>query len=296
MLLAVNLHARRARRARDARDRAEARLRAAGHSVTVIECDRDAERFSAAIARHRGAIDVAAIGGGDGTLISALAGVRAAGVPLLVLPLGTVNELARTLSIPFDVEAACALIDHGALRRIDVGSVNGRLFFNEASIGLSARVSAEQTEEVKSRFGMLAILVATLRALGSMRPYHLDVESEHGTRRFRTVQLTVANSYRFGGVVENSEARIDDGYLDLYSIDLRHWWDALSVIASVALRRFPKSHCVTDLRGRRFFVSARRRHRVFADGEHATYTPAEFTILRRALDVFVPPGGGNDAA
>lgn len=289
VLLAVNPHA---RRGHDARDRAEASLRKAGHTVTVIECERDTACFTAAIGRHRGAIDVAAIGGGDGTLISALAGVREAGVPLLILPLGTINELARTLAIPFDVEAACALLDAGTQKPIDVGSVNGHLFFNEASIGLSTHVAAEQTEEVKSRYGMLAIPIATLRSLGSMRPYRLDVETEHGMRRFRTVQLTVANSYRFGGVVENVEARLDDGLLDLYSIDVRHWWDAFAIIVAVALRRFPKAHCVTDLRGRRFVVSSRHRHRVFADGEHATHTPAEFTILPAAIQVFVPHVAG----
>jgi diacylglycerol kinase (ATP) len=293
VLLAINPHA---RRGRDALARAEASLRAAGHAVTVIACERDAARFTAAIGRHRGAIDVAAIGGGDGTLISALAGVRAAGVPLLILPLGTINELARTLAIPFDVEAACGLLDAGTQTPIDVGSVNGHLFFNEASIGLSTHVAVEQTEEVKSRWGMLAIPIATLRSLGSMRPYRLDVETEYGTRRFRTVQLTVANSYRFGGVVENTEARLDDGMLDLYSIDVRHWWDAFAIVVSVALRRFPKSHCVTDLRGQRFVVRSRRKHQVFADGEHATQTPAEFTILPAAIQVYVPRARGKNAA
>ena len=293
VLLAVNPHA---RRGDNARERALSALREAGHQVLVIECDRDPKAFSAAIAAKRGEFDVAAIGGGDGTLISAIAGIRAAGVPLLILPLGTINELARTLAIPFDIEAACRVLDEGGRHAIDVGDVNGHLFFNEASIGLSTHVAAEQTEEVKSRWGMLAIPLATLRSLGSMRPYRLEVETENGKRRFRTVQLTVANSYRFGGVVENTEARIDDGLLDLYSIDVRHWWDAFSVVVSVALRRFPKSKCVTDLRGRRFFVTSRHRHRVFADGEHATHTPAEFTILRRAIEVYVPQSVRVDAA
>ncbi len=285
VLLAVNPHA---RRGDDAGGRAEAALRAAGHTVTVIDCERDPQVFSSAIARRRGQIDVVAIGGGDGTLISAIAGIRELAVPLLILPLGTINELARTLSIPFDIESACRVLDDGVPHAIDVGDVNGHHFFNEASIGLSTHVVAEQTEEVKSRWGMLAIPLATLRSLGSMRPYRLAVETEHGQRHFRTVQLTVANSYRFGGVVENTEARIDDGVLDLYSIDVRHWWDVFSILVSVALRRFPKSYCVTDLRGRRFLVTSRRRHRVFADGEQATHTPAEFTILRRALEIYVP--------
>lgn len=284
VLLAVNG---RARRGRDAQARAAAALRANGHEVVVTETRRSAD-LKRAIARTHG-IDVAAVGGGDGTLISAIGGLRSAGIPLLILPLGTINELARTLSIPPDIEAACALLETGRTHAIDVGCVNGVWFFNEASIGLSTHVAREQTGEVKSRWGMLAIPIATLRAWRSLRPYHLDVECGDGTRfAFRTVQLTVANSYRFGGVVENPDATIDDGTLDLYSIAFRHWWDPFEILAAVVAKRFPQAKGVQTLRGTRFVVRGRHPHHVFADGEPATRTPAEFIVVPKAISVYVP--------
>lgn len=287
VLLAVNV---RARRGRDARSRAAAALRERGHEVVVADT-RKAADLERAIAGERGRIDVAAVGGGDGTLISAIAGLRSAGVPLLILPLGTINELARTLAIPPNIEAACGLLETGQTHAIDVGCVNGVWFFNEASIGLSTHVAREQTGEVKSRWGMLAIPLATVRALGSLRPYHLEVELENGEQTvFRTMQLTVANSYRFGGVVENPQARIDDGTLDLYSIELRRWWDPIEILGAVALKRFPAAKGVQTVRGKRFVVRSRRPHHVFADGEPATKTPAEFTVVPQAISVYVPRG------
>jgi YegS/Rv2252/BmrU family lipid kinase len=287
VLLAVNV---RARRGRDARSRAAAALRERGQEVVVADT-RKAADLERAIAGERGRIDVAAVGGGDGTLISAIAGLRSAGVPLLILPLGTINELARTLAIPPNIEAACGLLETGQTHAIDVGCVNGVWFFNEASIGLSTHVAREQTGEVKSRWGMLAIPLATVRALGSLRPYHLEVELENGEQTvFRTMQLTVANSYRFGGVVENPQARIDDGTLDLYSIELRRWWDPIEILGAVALKRFPAAKGVQTVRGKRFVVRSRRPHHVFADGEPATKTPAEFTVVPQAISVYVPRG------
>jgi YegS/Rv2252/BmrU family lipid kinase len=285
VLLAVNT---RARRGRDGRDRAVDALRSRGHEVIVADT-RSATDLELTLVRSAGRIDVAAIGGGDGTLISAIGGLRRIGVPMLILPLGTINELARTLAIPATIEGACDLLDSGETHAIDVGCVNGFWFFNEASIGLSTHVAREQTGAVKSRWGMFAIPLATARAWRSLRPYHLDVELETGERTaFRTMQLTVANSYRFGGIVENTEARIDDGTLDLYSIELRHWWDPLEIIGAVALKRFPDARGVQTIRGRRFVVRGRHRHHVFADGEPATRTPAEFTVVPRAITVYVP--------
>jgi YegS/Rv2252/BmrU family lipid kinase len=263
-------------------------LRERRHEVIVADTHKPAD-LERAILAQRGRIDVTAIGGGDGTLISAIGGLRSVGVPLLILPLGTFNELARTLGIPLDVGAACALLETGVPQPIDVGCVNGFWFFNEASIGLSTHVAREQTGEVKSRWGLLAIPLATVRAWRSLRPYHLEVEPEQGERkRFRTMQLTVANNYRFGGIVENPAARIDDGVLDLYSIELRHWWDPLEILSAVALKRFPDARGVQTLRGRRFVVRSRHRHRVFADGEPATTTPADFSVVPRAISVYVP--------
>lgn len=228
------------------------------------------------------------MGGGDGTLIAAIDGVRRAGVPLAILPLGTINDLARTLALPFGTVAACALVDDGRPRAIDVGRANGVWFFNEASIGMSTHVAREQTGRLKGRLGMLAIPVATLRALRFMRPYHLTVKWEGGERTFRTVQLTVANSYRFGGYVENPDAAIDDGALDLYSIDIRRPWDVFEVVSAVVRKRFPSSRNVTTIRSQSFTVTGRHPHHVSADGEDAGMTPVEFNVVPHALEVLVP--------
>ncbi len=288
VLLAVNT---RARRGRDARDRAAAALRARGHTVIELQTDGKPGALSAAIVARAAEADVVAVGGGDGTVISAIAGLRETRLPLLALPLGTFNELARTLGIPFDLEQAVALIDDGVPYRIDVARANQFDYVNEASIGLSTSVARLQTGAVKSRLGMLAIPVTTLRALRYARPFHVEVEFEDGTRRtFRTIQLTVANSYRFGGVVENPEAAIDDGRLWLYTIDIKRWWHAFGILAAVALHRFPHAPDVIALRGHKFVVHTHRgARRVYADSEPATHTPVTFSVDREAIAVFVPP-------
>jgi diacylglycerol kinase (ATP) len=294
VLIAVNA---RARSGREARAHAAEALRARGHQVVEVAPDTPPDGLSPAILAHRADVDVVVVGGGDGTLLTALDGLVESKLPLVILPLGTFNELARTLGTPADPAAVAALIDEGTPVQLDVGRVNGVRYFNEASLGLSTRVTRLQTGAVKRRLGMLAIPITTLRALRWARPMHLEIESEDGSKRVvRALQLTVANSYRFGGVVENPEASLEDGRLWLYSIDVRAWWHALGILLAVALRRFPHAPDTLAVRGQRFVVRSvhGRRHHVYADSERATRLPAEFTIEHRALTVLVPRAAAKE--
>jgi len=288
VLLAVNA---RARRGQAARDRVAAAFRERGHEVIEVQLDASKERLSKAIVAHKDEVDAVVVGGGDGTLLTAIDGLVETRLPLAVLPLGTFNELARTLGVPSDPDEVAALVDDGVPLSLDVGCVNGKRYFNEASIGLSTRVTRLQTSEVKKRLGMLAIPITTVRALRFQRAMHLEIESEDGSKRvLRALQLTIANSYRFGGVVENPEASLEDGELWLYSIDVHGFWHTVGLLAAVALRRFQRAPDVTAVRGKRFVVRSvhDRHHRVFADSEFLTRLPAEFTIIHGGVTVLVP--------
>jgi YegS/Rv2252/BmrU family lipid kinase len=288
VLLAVNA---RARRGREALATTAQAFRKRGHEVIEIARDAPPGELSSAIFAHKDKVDMVVVGGGDGTLLTSLKGLVESKLPLVILPLGTFNELARTLGVPSDPDAVAALVDEGVPLPLDVGCVNGVYYFNEASVGLSTRVTRLQTGEVKRRLGMLAIPVTTLRALRFARPLHLEIESDDGSKRVvRALQLTVANSYRFGGVVDNPDASLEDGQLWLYSIDVRHWWHALGILAAIAARRFPHAPDTLAVRGKRFVVRSvhRRGHPVYADSEHVTKLPAEFTILKHGVTVLVP--------
>ena len=73
--------------------------------------------------------------GGDGT-ITALAGALVGSEKnLAILPLGTVNALAKDLNVPLNLQAAVAALATGQSHRIDVGEVNGRVFLHKVVVG-----------------------------------------------------------------------------------------------------------------------------------------------------------------
>lgn len=247
-----------------------------------------ADGGTAVMQRCAAQVDCVAVGGGDGTLISALRGVLACGLPLGIIPLGTFNDLARTLDVPQDPIEAVAVITAGKRRKIDVGRVGASYFVNEASIGISTRIARRQTPEVKKRFGFLGIAGTTLTALRFSRPFRVTVAYDGRKETFRTLQVTVANSHHFGGLLTNKEAAVDDGLLDLYSLEIDNWWQVFRLLGPLLRRDIAHSKHVRNRRARRFDVSTTRPHHVFTDGEPATMTPASFDVLPKAVEIFVP--------
>ena len=179
----------------------------------------EAQGIEIAAPHSAGNVDAVVVGGGDGTLARHMARALRLDVPVGLIPLGTFNELARTLDIPLDVEAACRTIAAGHTRRIDVATVNGAYYVNEASIGLSSRLTRLQRAADKQRFGFWAIAASAFAAFRYLRPFRAQVEYDGGSVALRTFQLTVANSHRFGGFITAQDAAIDDGRLDLYAIE-----------------------------------------------------------------------------
>ena len=167
-------------------------------------------------------VDLVAVGGGDGTLNAAALGVIETGLPLGILPMGTANDLARTLGIAPDIATAAGIIAAGNTRRIDLGLVNGEPFFNVASVGLSAELARRLTAEVKRRFGRLAYAFTAMNVLAQARPFRATIVSEDETVNVQTLQIAVGNGrYYGGGNAVEKNATIDDGHLDLYSLELQ---------------------------------------------------------------------------
>ncbi|HEY6486082.1 MAG TPA: YegS/Rv2252/BmrU family lipid kinase [Candidatus Cybelea sp.] len=247
-----------------------------------------AEGIEIAAPHSRGSVDALVVGGGDGTLARHVARALRLDVPVGLIPLGTFNELARTLDIPLDVEAACRTIAAGNTLRIDVATVNGAYYVNEASVGLSSRLTRLQRPSEKQRFGFWAVAASALGAFRYLRPFRVQIEYDGGSVELRTFQLTVANSHRFGGFITAQDAAIDDGRLDLYAIEAEGLLPIWSALRAILAHHWDSGGGLRVYRSASFSILTRRPHRITADGEPAGRTPAEFMLLPRALRVFVP--------
>ena len=237
--------------------------------------------------------DRVVIGGGDGTLNAAIPGLLKAGLPFGIMPLGTANDLARSLGIPFELDAAAQVIAErraasGRSRRGQRPSVFQR---RQHRLQRRARVRAEGRGE--AALGQAGYGVAALGLLRRARPFTVTLIHDGLTEQVRTIQVSVGNGRHYGGGMTVAEdARPDDGVLDVYSLEVGTgggWWRCCPGCGAA-----PRA-AVGDVRAFRttaLELRTRRPRPVNTDGELTTHTPASFRLRPAALRVFAPAAEG----
>jgi diacylglycerol kinase (ATP) len=250
----------------------------------------DVRQLGAWILDHRGAADLVIIGGGDGTLNAAAEALVEAGLPLGILPLGTANDLARTLEIPVDPVAASRVIVAGETHRIDLGCVNGKHFFNVASMGLSVHVARELGVEIKRRWGVLGYPLTLWRALGRHQWFRAEIRCNGTRTRVRSIQISVGNGRHYGGgMTIAADAAIDDGMLDVVSVAPQ---GMLELIVNLPWFRWGRHErapqMVRHWRCRDIEIRTAQSMPINTDGEVTTQTPATIAVVPGAIAVYVP--------
>lgn len=288
---ALLLHNAKARQGDSALQPVRDRLAAGGLAVTV-EPFENLPEIARDVARLHREADLVIVCGGDGSISSAAPAVIESGLPLGIIPAGTANDLARTLAIPLDFAAAADVIVEGHRRQIDVGLVNGHAFFNVASIGLSSELAQKLDPEIKKKFGRLGYAVAALRILAGAKRFRAKITEKGRSIHVGTYQIAIGNGRLYGGgnVVEE-KATIDDGNLDLYSLEMRNLWKLVLMLHAFRSGTHGAWEEVRTAKCVEFDIETRRPMPINTDGEIVTATPAHFQVLPRAISVLAPSDG-----
>ena len=161
--------------------------------------------------------------GGDGTIEDVALSLVGSRTALGIIPAGTMNNLARGLGIPLDIEQACALLGAGITRQIDVGCIRAtdkakRTYFLETA-GLGLAIALPAGQNIKK--GRWRKLPADFRKMFDLSAAPTQIELDNGEKIETKVKLvTVSNAPLFGlNNLIAPDAKMDDGLFDLAVYD-----------------------------------------------------------------------------
>jgi diacylglycerol kinase (ATP) len=269
-----------------------------GLDIEWVQTEKPGDAIEAAEGWREGLLIVA---GGDGTINDVVNGLGRAGFPegvtLAVLPTGTGNDLAATLAIPEEADAAEDVIRQNRVRTLDVGRVRSkgigeRFFINVATGGLGAEVSTANEGELKERWGKLSYLRASLEVARDFDVREITLTLDGEERKVRAINVAVGNCrYAGGGWLAAPRANPEDGLLDVVIIEKFGLSEVLGLTPTAfANSDYLDKEGVFYARAREIRVDTRPPGLDFtADGEVIGDEPASFTVVPRALKVIVGP-------
>ncbi|MBC7793305.1 MAG: diacylglycerol kinase family lipid kinase [Clostridia bacterium] len=233
--------------------------------------------------------------GGDGTLHAVVCGIADLGsVTVGLIPLGTGNDLARSLHIPTDLASAVAVIAAGKTRAIDLIHVeadSGARWCVNASAGGFAGIVDEKLSHAKTGWlGPLAYFGSALEALRDIPEYRIELTlGDEVPLTLTGCNVVVANGRSVaGGVIVAPNAVLDDGLMDVAVFKATSAGELALLVPSLLAGVPVDPDRMFYARGRRVRVATTPPAPFNSDGELIGEGPVTYEVRPGALRMLVP--------
>jgi YegS/Rv2252/BmrU family lipid kinase len=266
------------------------KLTAAGVDLIETKRCKSGKTLASSIKRAIKRAPMVIVGGGDGTLSETIDDFLGTDTVFALLPLGTANSFARTLGIPLDLDGAIDVIASGRPVRIDLASINGDYFLNNAALGLAPKVAESVPKGLKRALGRFGYLVWAGWSAASFKAFRLTVDDGNREHRLWATEARIANGRFHGGVELIESADLHSGEIVVQAVVGRSVARlGLSYLAS-ALKLRGRHEAVREFHAKRMRIDTRPRMRVSIDGELGPETPFEAWAAPAAITVAAPRG------
>ncbi len=268
-----------------------AALAEAGHTVeTVLVGRRDLAGALSSMAERRD-LDAVVVGGGDGTMMTAVLAGLGRRTPLGMVPLGTLNLFARDLGLPLDPVEAARVLAAAEPADIDLGEVNGLPFAIWASLGMHPWVVRRRDHLQRDGMGKRrAMLLAALRALKRYPMIDVTLVTKEGSLAVSTPMLFITNNSWREQRPPLARESLDSGHLSIHVAACGGRLSLLRLVAETFLGHWRASSRLQTFSAEEVRVTSRKhRMMVSLDGEVTVLnSPLIFKINPKALRVLVP--------
>jgi diacylglycerol kinase (ATP) len=209
--------------------------------------------------------------GGDGTLEAVLRGVVGSKARLGIIPIGTQNNIAKSLGIPETIEEACALIATRNVRKLDVGQVKVKkqkklYFFELTAIGLVAALYPKASKLANGKLSKIKDIARTVIHHEPEPKVSLTLDDESKIE-VKTMLVVVSNAPMFGAnFLVAPDASLQDGLLDISVYPDFSKAELLAYYAKIMDEGYSANEKVQRYRARELEIKTSPKMEVMADG------------------------------
>ena len=253
----------------------------------ITQKAKDATNFAEEAARER--YESILVFGGDGTVNEVISGIAERDyIPKLgIIPGGTGNLITKLLEINQDIDGAIEELDFNLTDKIDIGKANGHYFGYIFSIG-SLPEAIHNVEIVdKTKFGILAYAVNTMKSVMTDQVFNIKVETESGNYLGEAshVLVLLTNYFADKKIFEENK----DGYANILILKDASIFSKLSLIPDLLKGDLVENENIEYIKARTIKISSDIELESDVDGDKSDNLPVDIKVLGQHIEVYSGP-------
>ena len=250
----------------------------------ITEKAKDATAF--AEEASKGNYEAVIVFGGDGTVNEVISGIAEKDyIPKLgIIPGGTGNLITKLLEISQDIDEAIDQLDFNKTNSIDIGKVNKSYFGYIFSVGSLPEAIHNVEIEDKTKYGVLAYAINTIKSVIKDEVFNIKVETENGSYEGEASQVLVllSNYYADKKIFEENK----DGYANILILKNASIISKLSLIPDLLKGDIVENDNIEYIKAKDITISSDTKLESDIDGDQSDDLPVKITVLGNHIEIY----------
>lgn len=250
----------------------------------ITEKAKDATAF--AEEASKGNYEAVIVFGGDGTVNEVISGIAEKDyIPKLgIIPGGTGNLITKLLEISQDIDEAIDQLDFNKTNAIDIGKANKSYFGYIFSVGSLPEAIHNVEIEDKTKYGVLAYAINTIKSVIKDEVFNIKVETENGSYEGEASQVLVllSNYYADKKIFEENK----DGYANILILKNASIISKLSLIPDLLKGNIVENENIEYIKAKDITISSDTKLESDIDGDQSDDLPVKITVLGNHIEIY----------
>ena len=250
----------------------------------ITEKAKDATAFAEEASKEN--YEAVIVFGGDGTVNEVISGIAEKDyIPKLgIIPGGTGNLSTKLLEISQDIDEAIDQLDFNKTNSIDIGKANNSYFGYIFSVGSLPEAIHNVEIEDKTKYGVLAYAINTIKSVIKDEVFNIKIETENGSYEGEASQVLVllSNYYADKKIFEENK----DGYANILILKNASIISKLSLIPDLLKGDIVENDNIEYIKAKDITISSDTKLESDIDGDRSDDLPVKITVLGNHIEIY----------